>query len=211
MPVRNLTHTRQEWVTETDPQTQAQTRIYNTPVATGQTLDFQQGKTVLPVEFRGTCGLVSCVNILRLAGRTETTEEEVVSFALHYRLCAASLDPDSNGGTNFVQRRSILQCFGLESELKMPSIEGIAQYVSEGRGVIVSVDAGMLWQNPRFLNGLHAIVVTSVKTDPEGKPLGFYICDSGSGNDDSARYCDAEFLGAALSGQPMNVTTAIIR
>lgn len=211
MPVRMLAKTQQEWVTETDDQAQILSRTYNTPVETGKTLDSEQGKTVLPVEFLGTCGLVSCVNILRLAGRTETTEEEVVSFALQFSLCHASLEPESNGGTNFVQRQSILQCFGLESDLVPPSIEAIAKYVSEGRGVIISVDAGMLWQNPRFLNGLHAIVVTSVKLDAEGRLMGFYICDSGSGNDDSARYCDAEFLANALSRQYMNVTRAIIR
>jgi hypothetical protein len=211
MPVRMLEHTRQEWVTETDAQTQVLSRTYNTPLETGKSLDAQQGKFAFPLQFLGTCGLVSCVNILRLAGREETTEEEIVSFALQFNLCSASLDPDSNGGTNFIQRQSILKCFGLDSELLYPSIAEIAQCVSEGRGVIISVDAGILWQDPRFLNGLHAIVVTSVKIDPEGKILGFYICDSGSSKDDSARYCDAELLAAALSGMPMNVTSAIIR
>ena len=208
MSVRKLTKTQQTWVVDTE----ANARVYNTPIETGKALDSHQGKTVLPLQFLGTCGLVSCVNILRLAGLTEITEADIVDFAVKYGLCDVSLDPGSNGGTNFLHRQCILRCFGVESELAPASIPAIAHYVASGRGVIVSVDAGELWEDPQYLNGLHAIIVTSVKTDLDGTILGFYICDSGRGEDaDSSRYIDVNHMARALSQLPINVTSDIIR
>lgn len=213
MPIRILAQTEQTWVTEPGSNDQ----IYNTPTATGETLDYRQGKVnvilnnthILP--FLGTCGLVSCVNVLRLAGRMETTEEEVLKYALYNRLCKCTMNPYMNGGTSASSRQNILQGFGLESEVLEATTEDIAKYVSEGRGVIISVDAGILWEDSDREGEFHAITVTSVKKDPDGNILGFYICDSGSGSDDFARYCDADFLRRSLSGYPMNVTSAIIR
>lgn len=213
MPVRILTKTEQTWVTEPGSEDQ----IYNTPTTTGETLDYRQGKVnvllnrthILP--FLGTCGLVSCVNVLRLAGRMETTEEEVLKYALYNRLCKCTMNPYMNGGTSASSRQNILQGFGLESEILEATPEDIAKYVSEGKGVIISVDAGILWEAPEREGEYHAITVTSVKKDADGNLLGFYICDSGSGSDDFARYCDTDFLRRSLSGSPMNVTSAIIR
>ena len=67
-----LSATNQTWVTGTDG-----SMVFNTPVETGGKLDSNQGKVN---GFLGTCGLVSCVNILRLAGYP-ATESEVVSYA----------------------------------------------------------------------------------------------------------------------------------
>lgn len=200
--------TQQTWKVDADTQTQ----VYNTPEETGMALDSHQGKASFSLPFLGTCGLVSCVNILRLAGLTEITEEEIVEFAVQYKMCEASLEPSSNGGTNFLHRQCILRCYGVDSELAPASIPNIARFVADGRGVIVSVDAGELWEDPQYLNGLHAITVTSVKTDLDGTILGFYICDSGRGQDaDSSRFIDVDHMSRALSQIPINVTSAIIR
>lgn len=214
MPLRNLEQTQQEWCMETD----AKSRIYNTPLTTGSTLDSAQGKVSVILSnqkkqpFFGTCGLVSCVNVLRMAGRTETTEKEVLQVALRHNLCRVSADPGSCGGTTSKDRRNILAHFGLESWTIAPSVEAIALFVSQGRGVIITVDPGELWQEPEYLNSFHAVTVTSVKEDLDGKLLGFYICDSGRCmTTDNARYCEADFLEAALSPVPMNVTASIIR
>lgn len=208
MPETKLTATQQTWTVDESTKTQ----VYNTPEETGKALDSHQGKFTLPVQFAGTCGLVSCVNVLRLAGITDVTEEEVVQLAIKFNLCTAALNPEENGGTNILHRQCILKVFGIESDFVKASIQTIAQCVAEGRGVIISVDAGILWEDPRYLNGLHAITVTSVKTDLDGCILGFYICDSGRGLDsDCARYIDVAHMARAISHQPMNVTTDIIR
>lgn len=48
--------------------------VYNTPAETGKKLDTNQGKVQ---GYQGTCGIVSCVNILRLAGLSDISEEQV--------------------------------------------------------------------------------------------------------------------------------------
>lgn len=208
MSEKKLTVTQQTWAVDE----KAKTKVFNTPLETGKSLDSHQGKFVLPVEFGGTCGLVSCVNVLRLAGREHTTEEEIVQFAIECNLCAASLDPDDNGGTNVLHRLAILRAFGLDSELVNPSIAALAQCVVEGRGVIITVDAGRLWRSSQYMGCLHAITVTSVKTDLEGHILGFYICDSGRGKDeDASRFIDVMHMHRCMVDAPMNVTRDIIR
>lgn len=208
MDPKKLSATQQTWTVDET----AKTQVFNAPEKTGKSLDSHQGKYVRPVQFAGTCGLVSCVNVMRLAGMTDITEEEVVEIAVDFSLCTAGLKPEDNGGTNIFHRQSILKAFGIESDFIKTSILAIAQCVAEGRGVIISVDAGMLWNDPQYLNGLHAITVTSVKTDLEGHILGFYICDSGRGMDeDSSRYIDVEHMARSISHQPMNVTADIIR
>lgn len=201
--IRNLPCTQQDWHLSDD----GASRIYNTPVETGALLDVRQGKDP---NFQGTCGIVSCVNVLRLAGRLETTEEEALNCAIANTLCdTRSANVAYRGGTSVQERKQLLELFGLESELVLPSIEDIARYVEEGRGVIISVYANILWR--RCCSGFHAVTVTSVQRDQNGQIEGFYICDSGSGRDDRARFYRADHLEQALALRKMNVTTAIIR
>lgn len=203
--IRNLPQTQQLWQYSDD----GTSMIYNTPVETGKNLDAKQGKVS---NYRGTCGIVSCVNILRLAGRSCTTENEVLTVALQGKLCIANDNAGKNGGTTPDGRKKILTAFGLDSELKPTSIETIAQCVSEGRGVIISVDARKLWRSLKIPpNSLHAVTVTSVQKDTNNQIEGFYICDSGSGANDSAKFYTTKHLQNSLSLRPMNVTTTIIR
>ena len=91
-----LSSTNQTWVTNSDG-----SMVFNTPQETGQKLDSCQGKVA---GFLGTCGLVSCVNVLRLAGYP-ATEKEVVDYASSTsagfglgKLCTTELFPEENGG-----------------------------------------------------------------------------------------------------------------
>ena len=197
---RSLTQTAQVWHTSID----GKSIIYNTPEETGMQLDSKQGKVI---GYQHTCGIVSCVNILRLAGRTITSEKELVYYAIQNGpLCRIN-----HGGTNPQNRKDILSAFGIESELKPSSIDNIAQYVEDGRGVIISVYAGKLWNRPCFYTSLHAVIVTSVQRSPSGDLEGFFLCDSGTLGKDNARFYSAVHLEQALSGRDMNVTTSIIR
>lgn len=202
-----LSATNQTWATGSDG-----SMVFNTPIETGGKLNSCQGKVN---GFLGTCGLVSCVNVLRLAGYP-ATESEVVGYASSTsaglgrgKLCTTNSFPEDNGGTSAKTRQQILQHFGIKSELKEASVNNIADAVSDGRGVIISVYAGMLyngWSNHR---DLHAITVTSVKKDRYGNVLGFYICDSGTGGVDSSKFYTTFQVENALSGRPMNVTSII--
>lgn len=197
-----LTSTKETWKQTADGM------IYDHPVENRAILDLDQGKVS---GFKGTCGICSCVNVLRLAG-VHVSEKELVKFAAKNHLCERRLLGRSkmNGGTSADDRQEILRNFGLET-IKMPScVDSIAQVVSEGRGVIVSVRAERLWgvSSPA---GFHAVTVTSVKKDFNGNIRGFYIADSGVHGQDGDGYYSREVFEKALSSRPMNVTSQIIR
>ena len=184
-----LNATNQTWTTSSDG-----SMVFNTPVETGGKLDSCQGKVD---GFLGTCGLVSCVNVLRLAGYP-ATESEVVGYASttsagfgRGKLCTTNSFPEDNGGTSAKTRQQI------------------ADAVSDGRGVIISVNAGMLYNGWSDHRDLHAITVTSVKKDRSGNVLGFYVCDSGTGGVDNSKFYTTFQVENALSGRPMNVTSII--
>ena len=122
--------------------------------------------------------------------------------------------------TPYRGRKAILEHFGIDSGVfpvakdrqgnpSDENIDTIAKYVSEGRGVIISVHADMLWYDAPYPSGMyHAVTVTSVKKDPRGRILGFYICDSAKGG---TTYYSAQKIRQVLTGSAMNVTYQIIR
>lgn len=190
--------------------------FYNEPKETYDKLMWHvQGCNTL--HFRGTCGLCSCVNILRLAGREWTTEEEVVRYAAAEGLCTNnSPDNDMNGGTTCEDRQKILKHFNLDCGTFSPvfssgweinydaTIKLIAEYVETGRGVILSVNAYTLWYG-KVNNGNsgHAVVVISVKKDKNGQIVEFFICDTGSG---IGKWYKTDKIVKALLAYPMNLT-----
>jgi hypothetical protein len=197
----DLSATRQTWIPSGDG-----TSIFDSPVETGAALDANQGKVA---GFGGTCGLVSCVNVLRMAGK-KATEQEIVTYASRSGLCSkGDTCAGNNGGTHCYQIQAVLSHYGVSSELRPCTINNIAIAVSEGRGVIALIDAGKLWNNPDFNCGLHAITITSVKKDFAGNILGFYVCDSGTGGKDKAKYYSASSISDALTFLPLIVTSVI--
>lgn len=252
MPINNFSVTRQSWEAHFDSQQMRHCKIYNTPFTTGQALDCNQGKGSIvfhptntydvpphisdpnfkvDIEFGGTCGIVSCVNLLRLAGRTETSEQEILEYAWEHDLCDGDnirfeddkplYERDNFGGTTPDTRRIILDRFGIPSQTvpvasdRDQAILDIAEYVSAGRGVILSVHAYVLWGKMEkayvTTKDYHAITVTSVQKDYADNITGFYICDSGSHQNDYARFCSADLIKRSLTGAHMNVTCTVIR
>jgi hypothetical protein len=71
--------------------------------------------------------------------------------------------------------------------------------VSDGHGVMLEVNAGVLWNDPNYYDhgaANHAISVIGVARDPDtGDVLGMYINDSGTG--DSGRFVDVATLKSA--------------
>lgn len=183
--------------------------VYDRPVEKRKDLELSQGKVH---RFHGTCGLCSCVNILRLAG-VAITEKEMVAFAREHKLCQNHfwLKSEKNGATSADDRQQILKYFGISSVLMPPDIEAIADAVENGKGVIISVYASQLWNVRKSSEDLHAVAVTSVKKDCEGNILGFYIADSGIHGMDGDGYYSKDKLQSALTKRFMNVTTQVIR
>lgn len=200
-------------------------QVYDSPMEMNDYLYKRQGSAKW--NFQGTCGLCSCANVLRLAG-VNADEEQMINFASTTtapnsmeKLCATGhFNPGRNGGTNPEGRRCILEHFGISSglfDVDMDNLGGatqttmntIADLVSSGKGVILSVHADMLWHDaPYGINDYHAVTVTSVKKDNTGNVLGFYVCDSAKGG---TTYYSNDKLRRALTGARMNVTHQIIR
>lgn len=139
--------------------------------------------------YRGTCGLVSCQNVLRLFG-TAASEDELVRYASQRKLCMADRTPEYSGGTNGPMRARILDEWGLPALVeKNPSPDRMAAAFDEGHGVIVGVNAGILWNDANYYGigqSNHVVTVTGTARDQEGGLLGVYICDSGRNEDDDA-------------------------
>ena len=217
-----LKRTRQVWSNDT------YVRVFDSPKETGKLLNSSQG---IPKSrggegiegFEGTCGLVSVENVLRMAG-VNIDEAKIVEYASTHKpfryngermLCTTGSTPENNGGTYSTDLQVILRHFGIESTIENAEIEKMARFVEEGRGVIVSVDANMLWyQCYGSIQNLHCVTVTSVQRDrTTGEITGIYICDSGDTGASSARLVPFEVMKLALEGGSgeMNVTETIIR
>ena len=198
--------------------------VYDSPNETNGILYTTQGSA--NDDYQGTCGLCSCANILRLSG-VNLSEADMIEYASNTdsatlgKLCATGYsDPGMNGGTGPKDRQQILSHFGIDSgvfqlsrsadgKIDNTNLVQIADSVSSGRGVILSVHADMLWDDAPFgIDDYHAVTVTSVKKDSAGNILGFYICDSAQGG---TTYYTAEKIRQCLTGVPMNVTYQIIR
>ena len=200
--------------------------VYDSPMELAAYLYAKQG-TADP-KFGGTCGLCSCANILRMAG-VLLGEKEMIDYASvtpdgegsSKMLCAVYPgDRNASGGTSPENRKAILEHFGISSKLvpvemdngsgaSDKTINELANYVSEGRGVIVSVHAKMLYKGLQTSGDLHAVTVTSVMKDKDGNVLGFYIADSNVGR--GTTFYPLSLLRKSFSGSDMNVTHSIIR
>jgi hypothetical protein len=162
--------------------------------------------------FQGDCGLVACENILRQRG-VNVTENDLVNYAHDHNLCCTWGNPSDCGGTTPRQRADLLRDFGVQADTSVGcTLEGLAARIEEGRGIIASVNAGVLWRDSRsFENGAanHAIVVTGVARDSfTGEIQGFFINDSGPGI--SGRFVDAATMQMAFvnTGELINSTSS---
>lgn len=192
--VPNLNHTNQSYTNATI-NGQAMF-VYDHPQSLGSQLKSEQGKNDL--NKLGTCSLVSCTNIMKIGGVSES-ENSIVKNATQWGLCSRS------GGTNasFSQLSEILSRYGIETERSSTlTPEGLAKVVENGHGTIISVDSSILWNEPSmkiFPSVDHAITVTSVARNPSsGKIEGFFVCDSGRCmSSDASRFVDINTMKRA--------------
>lgn len=184
--------------------------LFDSPETAGLNLNYDQGTAVR--RYEGTCGLCSCENVARLAGK-DVTEADVVRLARKNNWCLKhQKEAGDNGGTCDYQRQNILNALGIESYLDYNhSLENIAQQIESGRGVIASVNVSSFW--PDYdLDSNHAITITSVERSPDGSVAAFYVCDSGSGDNDYARRVSPELMTSSLNKYvALNVTVNPIR
>jgi hypothetical protein len=149
--------------------------------------------------FQGTCGLVSCEEVLRQFG-IDATEDDIVRHALMSGLCAVADDPAQCGGTTEASQAAILSNAGIPAHAEsLGTLSDLTRWVQEGRGIIIEVNAGELWNNADaydYGQANHTIVVTGVAVDPRsGEVLGYYVNDSGRAYPgDAGRFIPAELM-----------------
>jgi len=168
----------------------------------------QQGDNSLG--YQGTCGLVSCEEVLRQAG-LEVTEEDVVRYACDHGMCVTDASPEANGGTTVMEQATILNDLGVPAHPEaLDSTEDLASHLEVGQSVILAVNAGELWNDPAAYGtgeANHSILATGVARNVEtGEAAGFYVNDSGAGK--GAWFVPADDMKAAwLDTGGMVVTT----
>jgi len=162
------------------------------PFENTERLDFNQGDNSYGAG--GCCGLVSSSNFLNLCG-LETTEEEIVGYAMENGLCANSpfMPSESIGGTRDPEIEAVIESYGIPVTAygtdSGGSIEDIANAIDEGKAVTIGVNAGYLWNEASFVDGgqaNHQITVTGAVRNVDGEVIGLVICDSGRGLESDA-------------------------
>ena len=207
---RSLSATRYGFQTQTI--NGQELRVYDDPVGTNSLLIQQQGNSQYDME--GTCGLCQCANLLTMSGVQGSTEDSIISAAMHSSddvlVMMEMFSPysEERGGTTVQNRQEILSRCGLPtysmpmSANRKESTQRLSEAIRNGHGVIVSVDVARLWHNGQ--SGGHAISLISVSEDGNT----FIYNDTGRGTMGTISASD---LGYALTGRPANVTTNIIR
>lgn len=197
---------------------------YDSPLEVDRYLYAKQGSAY--TNFKGTCGLCSCANVLRLAG-VDYGEKEMIDYAANQQegffskklCCVNPFNPYESGGTTPAQRQQILKHFGISSSIEsvktyqngkisIETINDIAKWISEGRGVIVDVDAGLFYNSPKDYGKGHAVTITSVEKNKYGDVTAFYILDSNRG---TVKYNSWEIQEMLRNFVGINVTSQIIR
>ncbi len=118
------------------------------------------------------------------------------------------------GGTGAGQRQSILGANGVPSTIQATTADNIGLATSQGRGVIVNLDAAQLWPTTHGISpppgSLHAVTVTGVEYDDAGNVTNYIVNDTGvSGGPNCGVRVPAATFNAATAAHPntqLNVT-----
>ncbi|VWD62836.1 calcium-binding protein [Burkholderia contaminans] len=176
--------------------------VYGYPKA--NELDYMQGDAV--PKYQGTCALTSIANLLTQTG-TPTTEGDVVRRAIdnQWAVTSPAATDYQRGGSNYVQQQALLKSYGIANNLLAGYDEhAVANLVRSGRGVILALNSGRLWEDSAYLDGggvNHVVTVTgAVYGDADGELKGFYIADSGRRRvSDMTRYVSLQEFRAAAN------------
>ena len=152
----------------------------------------------------GNCGIESSRALLNASGST-VSEIDALNWALANTNTVNSPTPAQRGGSYPDGRQRVLAHYGVASHVEAPTSLNIGQAVAEGRGVITSHDAGILWGNRAYRGSGHAITVTGIEYDAQGWPKTVYTNDTGLGQ--GARPVGAaDFFNSLWRTTPMNVS-----
>jgi uncharacterized Zn-binding protein involved in type VI secretion len=171
--------------------------------------DQRAGKQIpphTPGQSYNNCAIESCRILLHQRG-IRVGQEELLDDAIRHhdaegafrpreggRIMEVERDPDprrlyESGSATPFDTENLLERHGVSSSWSLQSMQGIAQALAERRGVITSHNASDLWGRPDISGG-HAIVVSAVTFDAEGRIARVTTVDTGIGS------CERELSAA---------------
>jgi uncharacterized Zn-binding protein involved in type VI secretion len=130
------------------------------------------------------CGVESTRILINRATKHKLTEDELLDWAIDHGEADGPKDPANrykSGGTTVTQTEDTLREHGVESTQERQTMENISQAVAEGKGVITSHTSSTLWDDRQY-NGNHAVNVTGLVYDADGKLVSVVTLDTGTGN-----------------------------
>jgi len=157
------------------------------------------------------CGIACVAQLLILSGK-KVTENDVVRVAIGEGLCnITDTTMATNGATSAAHRAALLEKYHIKSRIEIAESKAIASYIEHGHGVIVSVDAGLLWNRESERGIGHAIVLYgTIHRASDGVLMGFVVCDTGAGT--MKRYLSRfDFERMFYYDRGINVTLEAIR
>jgi len=155
------------------------------------------------------CGVESSRQVINQANNSSITENQLLRTAVDNGWADGTPGSplvEANGGTSSTGRQSILANSGVTSTVQASNTNNIGQALSNGKGVIANVDAGVLWGDPNVSGG-HAITVTGIEYDDNGNATKIIINDTGTG--ECGREVPIDTWNNAVNAHPnpkLNVT-----
>ena len=150
------------------------------------------------------CGVESSRQVVNQATGGNVSEDTLLDTAMNNGWADRAATRADSGGTGPVGRQSILSNYGVPSTLQPQNMANIELAVAQGRGVITSHDAGLLWKDPN-VHGGHAVLVTGVEYDADGNPKTVFINDTGNGKCMNSVPAD-QFQNSLRTGRDINIT-----
>lgn len=150
------------------------------------------------------CGVESSRQLINRNGNP-IDEDTLLDDALRSGDAETKPTRFDSGGTGPDGRERILDSHGVPSHQVPQGMNNIAQNVAEGRGVITSHDAGILWDDSRYNGGGHAIVPTGLEYDKNGRLKNVIVNDTGQGQCGQKIPAD-RFESSLRPGRNVNVT-----
>jgi len=142
------------------------------------------------------CYPQSIQQVVRLGTGKNLSESQMEKISARYGYTR-------KGGTPIIAGPQILKDASggkLHGSLEKNDVNKTIKALHDGKGVVAVTDAGVLWNDPRYRGGGHAVHVTGALTDKQGKPIAIIINDTGTGN--AAQAIPAERFQQAIQGYP---------
>ena len=156
------------------------------------------------------CGVESSRQIINQSAGANVTEDGLLQSAINSGNASGTAGAPlqfANGGTGAAGRQAILANNGVASTVVANTPQNMGRAMTAGRGVIVNLDAAVLWGPPTSPGAFHAVVVTGVEYDDAGNRVSVIINDTGAGQCGQAVPVDQfDSATAAHSNSQLNVT-----